>query len=70
MVIGLFWLGWTVWPNMAPAVPALGGLFFCCGFQLVFMGMVNYLTDVYRQHAASALAAGAPDNVGLALAQL
>ncbi|KPM36841.1 hypothetical protein AK830_g9717 [Neonectria ditissima] len=58
MVIALFWLGWTVWESVPPVVPMLGaGFFFCAGLQLLFMGMVNYLTDVFRQSSASAHAA-------------
>lgn len=57
MVIGLFWLGWTVWPSVSPIVPGLSGIFFCFGFNLLFMGMANYLTDVYREYSASALGA-------------
>ncbi|KAL0930904.1 MFS multidrug transporter [Colletotrichum truncatum] len=57
MVIALFWLGWTVWPSTSPIVPMLSGIFFGCGFQLLFMGMINYLTDVFRQYSASAHAA-------------
>ncbi|KAG6358674.1 hypothetical protein INS49_012192 [Diaporthe citri] len=57
MVISLFWLGWTVWPSVSPIVPMLSGIFFGCGFQLLFMGMINYLTDVFRQYSASAHAA-------------
>ncbi|KAH6696821.1 major facilitator superfamily domain-containing protein [Plectosphaerella plurivora] len=57
MVIGLFWLGWTVWPTVPAIVPMISGVFFFCGYQLLFMGMVNYLTDVYRQYSASAHAA-------------
>ncbi|KAF4923970.1 putative MFS-type transporter [Colletotrichum viniferum] len=57
MVISLFWLGWTVWPSTSPIVPMLSGIFFGCGFQLLFMGMINYLTDVFRQYSASAHAA-------------
>ncbi|KAJ4319022.1 hypothetical protein N0V84_006560 [Fusarium piperis] len=57
MVISLFWLGWTVWPSVNPIIPSLGGLFFGLGFQLLFMGMINYLTDVFLQYSASALAA-------------
>ena len=55
----LFWLGWTVWPSLSPIVPSLGGIFFGLGFQLLFMGMTNYLTDVFRSHSASALGAAA-----------
>ncbi|KAF4468187.1 major facilitator superfamily transporter [Fusarium albosuccineum] len=57
MVISLFWLGWTVWPSVSPVIPTLGGFFFGLGFQLLFMGMINYLTDVFRNYSASALAA-------------
>lgn len=57
MVLSLFWLGWTVWPSVHPVVPMLSGIFFSLGFQLLFMGMINYLTDVYRHYSASALAA-------------
>ncbi|KAF4452266.1 hypothetical protein F53441_4860 [Fusarium austroafricanum] len=59
MVVSLFWLGWTVWPSVSPVIPALGGIFFGLGFQLLFMGMTNYLTDVFRSHSASALGAAA-----------
>lgn len=59
MVVSLFWLGWTVWPSVSPVVPTLGGIFFGLGFQLLFMGMTNYLTDVFRSHSASALGAAA-----------
>ncbi|CZR39816.1 hypothetical protein LB506_002602 [Fusarium annulatum] len=59
MVISLFWLGWTVWESWSPIIPSLGGIFFGLGFQLLFMGMTNYLTDVFRSHSASALGAAA-----------
>ncbi|KAJ4268468.1 hypothetical protein NW762_002531 [Fusarium torreyae] len=59
MVISLFWLGWTVWPSVSPVVPTLGGIFFGLGFQLLFMGMTNYLTDVFLSYSASALGAAA-----------
>ncbi|GKT41100.1 putative transporter [Colletotrichum spaethianum] len=57
MVIALFWLGWTVWPSTSPVVPMLSGVLFGWGFNLLFMGMINYLTDVFRQYSASAHAA-------------
>jgi hypothetical protein len=57
MTISLFWLGWTSWDAVSPIVTSLGGLFWGIGFQLIFMSMVNYLTDVFRQHSASAHAA-------------
>ncbi|KAF7554147.1 hypothetical protein G7Z17_g3125 [Cylindrodendrum hubeiense] len=54
LVISLFWLGWTVWDSVSPVVPAFGGLFFGIGFQLLFISMLNFITDVFRQHSASA----------------
>ena len=57
MTIALFWFGWTAWDHISPIVPSLGGLFFGIGYQLLFMGMSNYVTDVYREYSASAQAA-------------
>lgn len=57
MVISLFWLGWGAWDSVSPFVPALSGIPWGIGFQLIFMGMSNYITDVYRELSASAQAA-------------
>jgi hypothetical protein len=57
MTISLFWFGWTTFKSISPIVVSLGGIFWGAGFQLIFMGMSNYLTDVFRQHSASAQAA-------------
>lgn len=57
MVVSLFWLGWTPWEFVSPVLPSISGFFFGLGFQLLFMGMGNYLTDVFRQYSASAHAA-------------
>ncbi|KAK1983970.1 major facilitator superfamily transporter [Colletotrichum cereale] len=57
MVIALFWLGWTVWPSTSPIVPMFSGVLFGWGFNLLFMGIINFLTDVFRQYSASAHAA-------------
>ncbi|KAG9250714.1 major facilitator superfamily domain-containing protein [Emericellopsis atlantica] len=57
MTISLFWLGWTTFRGISPIVVSLGGILWGVGFQLIFMGMSNYLTDVFRQHSASAQAA-------------
>lgn len=54
MVIALFWMAWTTWEGVNPIIPSLCGLFFGAGYQLVFMAMINYLTDVFRQKSASA----------------
>ena len=71
MVIALFWLGWTVSESTSPILPAMSGLFFYTGYQLVFMAMVNYLTDVFRQSSASAQgAAGMTRSIGAVLLPL
>lgn len=57
LAIAQFWLGWTTWDYISPIVPSLQGLAFVFGYQLVFMGMLNYMTDVYKQSSASVLAA-------------
>ena len=59
MVIALFWLGWLAQPNLSPIIPSLGGFFWGIGFQLIFMGMSNYVTDVFTHMSASAQAAAA-----------
>ena len=56
-VISLFWLGWAASPKIHWIVPMLAGLPFGIGFLLIFMAMLNYLTDAYKVYAASALAA-------------
>lgn len=57
-VVSLFWLGWTAKPGRIPyAVPALAGVPFGMGFQLIFMALLNYLVDAYEVFAASANAA-------------
>ncbi|RSM02859.1 hypothetical protein CEP52_007760 [Fusarium oligoseptatum] len=56
IVISLFWLGWTAYPNIHPAVPAVSGLFFGTGYLVIFMALLNYITDAYRQFSASAQA--------------
>lgn len=53
-VVGLFWLGWSASPNVHWIVPILSGALFGMGFLLIFMAMLNYLTDAYEVYAASA----------------
>ena len=52
--IGLFWLGWSAKPGVHWIVPMLSGIPFGMGFLLIFMAMLNYLTDAYKTFAASA----------------
>jgi hypothetical protein len=73
--ISLFWLvksqllcvqqsliilqGWTASPSIHWIVPMLAGLPFGIGLLLLWMALLNYLTDAYKNTAASALAASA-----------
>ena len=56
-VISLFWLGWTACPNIHWIVPMLAGVPFGIGFMLIFMALLNYITDAYEIFAASGMAA-------------
>ncbi|KAE9380802.1 MFS general substrate transporter [Stipitochalara longipes BDJ] len=55
--LSLFWLAWTANTHIHPIVPMLAGLPFGIGFLLIFMALTNYLTDLYADQAASAMAA-------------
>lgn len=57
LVIGIFWLGWTSRSSVPWVVPFLAGIPFGTGFVLIFMALLNYLTDAYAVFAASAMAA-------------
>ncbi|KAI9737628.1 MAG: hypothetical protein M1818_005632 [Claussenomyces sp. TS43310] len=56
-VISLFWMGWTARPGVHWVVPFLAGIPYGMGFVLIFIAMLNYITDAYQIFAASALAA-------------
>jgi hypothetical protein len=56
-VISLFWVGWTASPNIHWVVPFLSGIPFGMGYLLIFMAMLNYLTDAYETYSASAQSA-------------
>ncbi|CAG7977620.1 unnamed protein product [Penicillium nalgiovense] len=56
-VISLFWVGWTASPNIHWVVPFLSGIPFGMGYLLIFMAMLNYLTDAYETLSASAQSA-------------
>ncbi|KAJ5172448.1 hypothetical protein N7492_005041 [Penicillium capsulatum] len=55
--IALFWLGWSAKLSIHPIMPIMSGLWFGMGYILIFMAMINYLTDAYKQYSASAQAA-------------
>ena len=56
-VISLFWLGWSASPHVHWIVPMLAGVPFGIAFVLIFMALLNYVTDAYEVYAASAMAA-------------
>ncbi|OTB12035.1 hypothetical protein K445DRAFT_321520 [Daldinia sp. EC12] len=55
--ISLFWLGWSARPSVSFVAPMLAGIPFGAGYMLIFMALLNYLTDAYEIFAASANAA-------------
>ena len=55
--VSLFWLGFTAKKEISFVVPMLAGIPFGLGFMLIFMALLNYLTDAYEIFAASANAA-------------
>lgn len=56
-VVSLLWLGFTARADVHFVVPMLAGVPFGLGYVLVFMALLNYLTDAYEIFAASASAA-------------
>lgn len=56
-VVSIFWIGWSASPNIHWIVPMLSGVPFGTGFVLIFIALLNYMTDAYREYAASAAAA-------------
>ncbi|KAH8587667.1 major facilitator superfamily domain-containing protein [Bisporella sp. PMI_857] len=54
--IGLFWFGWSLYPDIHWAMPVIGSAIFGCGTLLVFTGIFTFLVDAYPLYAASALA--------------
>jgi MFS family permease len=57
IVLSLFWLGWASREGIPFYVSMLAGIPFGMGFSILFMALINYLTDAYEIFAASALAA-------------
>ncbi|OJJ50068.1 hypothetical protein ASPZODRAFT_59151 [Penicilliopsis zonata CBS 506.65] len=56
-VISLLWVGWTAYANIHWAAPMMSGIPFGMAYLLIFMAMLNYLTDAYETLSASAQAA-------------
>ena len=55
----MFWLAWTSTDSFPPILPMVSGLFFGTGYLLLFMSMLNYISDILPDFAASAQAAAA-----------
>ena len=55
--IGLFWFSWTSNAAVSWVPQVLAGIPIGAGVLMIFMQGLNYLIDVYRMHANSALAA-------------
>ncbi|EXJ95101.1 hypothetical protein A1O1_00220 [Capronia coronata CBS 617.96] len=53
-VVSLFWIGWSAKPGMHWLAPVASGVPFGLGFVLIFMALLNYLSDSYMIFAASA----------------
>lgn len=52
--ISMFWLGWSAKRGVFWLAPVASGVTFGIGFMLIFMAMLNYLSDAYMTFAASA----------------
>lgn len=55
--IGLFWFGWTCYRTIHWIVPTLALFVMTIGIFSIFLATFNYIADVYRIYASSALAA-------------
>jgi hypothetical protein len=53
-VIAIFWLGWSARANVHWIVPTLSGIPFGIGYLLIFMALLNYVSDAYLTFSASA----------------
>ncbi|TKY87411.1 hypothetical protein EX895_004089 [Sporisorium graminicola] len=57
LTIAFFWFGWTSYPSISFWSPMMAGALIGFGVLFCFLGVFNYLIDVYLANAASALAA-------------
>ncbi|KAF2215219.1 hypothetical protein CERZMDRAFT_109963 [Cercospora zeae-maydis SCOH1-5] len=55
--IGLFWFGWTSSPNISPWPEIIAAIPIGAGIMMIFLQGLNYLIDVYKMNANSAIAA-------------
>lgn len=52
--ISLFWIGWSAKEDVHWLAPVSSGVLWGLGFLLIFLALLNYLTDAYETFAASA----------------
>lgn len=57
LTIAFFWFGWTSYASISFWSPMMAGSLIGFGVLFCFLGVFNYLIDVYLANAASALAA-------------
>ena len=57
MPIGLFWFGWTSYPETHWIVPAMAITVATMGIFSIYLATFNYLADIYHRYASSAIAA-------------
>ena len=57
MPIGLFWFGWTQFPQIHWIVPTMAIGCATMGIFSIYLAVFNYLADTYHRYASSALAA-------------
>ncbi|KAI8683886.1 MFS domain-containing protein [Fusarium keratoplasticum] len=56
--ITMFWLAWSAQYNQVPwIVPTLAGTFLSTSLMLIYVAIINYLTDTYTDYTASVIAA-------------
>lgn len=55
--IGMFWFGWTSYPSITPWPQIIAAAPIGMGLMMIFLQGLNYLIDVYKMNANSAIAA-------------
>lgn len=53
---GLFWYGWTLYPNLHPMLPTAALFVIGASIFAILYSVTTYLTDAYNDYASSALA--------------
>ncbi|CAG8902796.1 unnamed protein product [Penicillium egyptiacum] len=59
MPAGIFWFAWTSNPSLPWAPQVVSGVFIGCGILLIFLQGMNYIIDVYKVMANSAISINA-----------